>query len=310
MRALSASAALLLLAASVPAGAKAPPPPPPPKSAASQVTADAAGRAIGELAGKFKFGTTPEETMTLIEKDINTKFQPRIEAEKEAADQDRVRKERQDAIAQMRDSYIKFNGQKTGWDVSIVDREFGHRNGESMLVIWEKDQKRFLFFWKERLYKQYIVYNAEKFKGMDFDTFVGVMEGRYGKASMSFAKKQTDDEMALDFYEWPAQGDYILRCYDATTFYNNFCLSIIQKSTWPQIEKERAVNSPPRVRHTNSHVIDTVTQGDSATDPNENVVDALVGRKAASSVEQKRIEERIKRQAEKEKQTPPAAMPK
>ena len=51
-------------------------------------------------------------------------------------------------------------------------------------------------------------------------------------------------------------------------------------------------------------------RGDSATDPNENVVDALVGRKAASSVEQKRIEERIKRQAEKEKQTPPAAMPK
>jgi hypothetical protein len=117
----------------------------------------------------------------------------------------------------MRNSYIKFNGQKTGWDVSIVDREFGHRNGESMLVIWEKDQKRFLFFWKERLYKQYIVYNAEKFKGMDFDTFVGVMEGRYGKASMSFAKKQTDDEMALDFYEWPAAGRLhpaLLRCDD------------------------------------------------------------------------------------------------
>ena len=58
-------------------------------------------------------------------------------------DQDRVRKERQDAITQMRDSYIKFNGQKTGWDVSIVDREFGHRNNESMLVLWEKDLKRF-----------------------------------------------------------------------------------------------------------------------------------------------------------------------
>jgi hypothetical protein len=35
-----------------------------------------------------------------------------------------------------------------------------------------------------------------------------------------------------------------------------------------------------------------------------------VGRKAASSVEQKRIEERIKRASEKERGTPPAAMPK
>ena len=66
MRALFASAALLLFAANVPAFAKAPPPPPP-KSAASQVTADAAGRAISELAGKFKFGITPEETMAMIE---------------------------------------------------------------------------------------------------------------------------------------------------------------------------------------------------------------------------------------------------
>jgi hypothetical protein len=79
MRVLHASAALLLFAASVPASA-APPkgkaPPPPAKTAASQVsTADAAGRAIGELAGKFKFGTTPEETMTLIETDIRAKFQ-------------------------------------------------------------------------------------------------------------------------------------------------------------------------------------------------------------------------------------------
>ncbi len=313
MRVLHASAALLLFAASVPASA-APPkgkaPPPPAKTAASQVSTEAAGRAIGELAGKFKFGLTPEETMTLIETDIRAKFQTRIEAEKEAADQDLVRKERQDAIDQMRNSYIKFTGQKTGWDVSIVDREFGHRNKESMLVLWEKDLKRFLFFWNEKLYKQYIVYNAEKFKGMDFDTFVGAMEGRYGKASQTFAKKQTDDEMALDYFEWPPQGDFLLRAYDATTFYNNFCLSIIQKSTWPQIEKERAVNSPPRVRHTNAHVIDTVTQGESATDQNENIVDQLVGRKAASSVEQKRIEERIKRASEKERGTPPAPMPK
>jgi len=265
------------------------------------VSAESAGRAIGELAGKFKFGMTPEEAMTLMEKDINAKFQPKIEAEKEAADQDRIRKERQDAIDQMRSSYIKFSGQKTGWDVSIVDREFGHRNSESMLVLWEKDLKRFLFFWKEKLYKQYIVYNAEKFKGMDFDTFVGAMEGRYGKASMSFAKKQTDDEMALDYYEWPPQGDYILRAYDATTFYNNFCLSIIQKSQWPQIEKERAVNSPPKVRHTNTHVIDNVTTGDSQTDPNENIVDKMLGIKAGASIEQKRIEERVKRQQEKER---------
>ena len=56
--------------------------------------------------------------------------------------------------------------------VSLIDREFGHRNEEAMLVMWEKDQRRFLFFWKEKLYKQFIAYNADKFKGMDFETIV------------------------------------------------------------------------------------------------------------------------------------------
>ena len=46
-----------------------------------------------------------------------------------------------------RSSLVKFDGQKSGWDVSIVDKEFNQSNGESMIVMWEKDQRRFLFFW-------------------------------------------------------------------------------------------------------------------------------------------------------------------
>lgn len=262
-------------------------------------------RAVGELAGKYKWGMSHEEVMGVIDKEITAKFDPRIREAQEAEKQDLVRKEMKDQMAEVRKSYIIFNGQKTGWDVSIVDREYGHKNGESMLVIWEAQQRRFLFFWNDKLYKQFIALNAEKFKGKTFEDFAEAMQVRYGKAEVTFAKQQTADEMALDYYQFPPSGDFILRALDQTSFYGNFCLVLLQKSVYEQVEKERAKNSPPRVRHTSVRVVDTVMGGDSMADPNESVVDDLVGKRAVPSVESKRIHDRILKANEADKNQAP-----
>ena len=277
--------------------------------AAPVAAAAAASRNYAELGGKFKWGMSPDEAMGVVENEIRAKFQPKIEAEKEAERQDAVRREMNDTIERMKTSFVRFNGQKLGWDVSIVDREYGHRNQESMVVMWEKDQRRFLFFWKDRLYKQFIAYNTERFAGKTFDEFIEGMQLRYGKAEMSFAKRQTDDEMALDYYQWPAQGDYVLRAIDQTGFYGNFCLTLTQKQVMEDIEKDRTQNSPARVRRQNVHVVDQVSAPGSGVDPNADVIDDVVGKRALPSVEQKRIQERVQREYNKNKAPAPAPAP-
>ncbi len=278
-----------------PADAKAPP------AAAAKPAAKPAAdrsRSVSELAGKFKWGMSPEDVMGTIQAEIELKYKPKIQAEPDPTKQDLIRKEMNDETERMRSSYVKFSGQKLGWDVSLVDREYGHRNSESMLVVWEPNQRRFMFFWHEKLYKQYIAYNAERFAGKKFDEFAEGMQVRYGKAEMNFAKKQTEDEMALDFLQWPPMGDIVLRAYDQSHFYGNFCLALLHKSVYEQVEKERAINSPPRVRHTNVHVVDQVTEGAGA-DPNADVIDDVVGKKAQPTAEQKRIQERIMKEYQK-----------
>jgi hypothetical protein len=265
----------------------------PAKGAAGKPTNEAKSRSIQELAGKFKWGSSPDEVKAVIAGEIEAKYKPRIQAEPDASKQDAIRREMREEIDRMGSSYVKFSGQKLGWDVSLVDREYGHRNNESMLVMWEPNQRRFLFFWHDKLYKQYIAYNAERFAGKTFDEFAEGMQVRYGKAEMSFAKKQTEDEMALDYLQWPPAGEIVLRAYDQSHFYGNFCLALLHKGTYEQVEKERAVNSPPRVRRTNVHVVDQISETGGAGDPNANVIDEVVGRKAQPSVEQKRIQERI-----------------
>lgn len=269
--------------------------------AAEAGSGDQPSRAVGELAGKYKWGMTHEDVMKVIESEITAKFQPKIQDATEAEKQDAIRKEMNDAKKQMRDSYIIFNGQKTGWDVSIIDREYGHKNDESMLVIWEQQQRRFLFFWRDKLYKQFVAYNAEKFKGKTFEDFADAMQVRYGKAEVTFAKQQTGDEMALDYYQFPPSGDYILRAIDQTGFYGNFCLVLLQRSVYEQVEKDRAKKSPPRVHHTNARVVDSVMGGDQMADPNESVIDDIIGKRAVPSVEQKRLQERINKEYQQNK---------
>lgn len=237
-------------------------------------------RAVSELAGKFKWGMSPSEAMDLIEKDIRARYEPKIRAEPDPFKQDTIRREMMEDIAKMRASYIKFDGQRTGWDVSIIDREYGHKNEESMLVIWEQSQRRFLFFWQEKLYKQYVALNAEKFKGKSFEEFAEIIQERYGKAQMNFAKMQTQDEMALDYLEWPPAGEYVLRAYDQSSFYGNFCLGVLNKSVYQQVEKERTQRSPGRGHKLNTSVIDVVSKGDSPGDPNADIVDEVLGRQA------------------------------
>ncbi len=250
----------------------------PPASVVKEAAPQTA-RAISELMGKFKWEMTPDEAMKVVSDEIAARYDEKIQKETIPAKQDKWLREKNEALTKMKDSYVRFSGQKTGWDVSIVDREFAQNNDESMFVIWEQDQRRFLFFWHEKLWKQFIAFNGENpiFKDKTFDDFADIIQKRYGPAAMTFRKQRTSDEQTLDHLEWPPSGDYVLWAIDLTTFYGNFCLSLQRKSVMGDIEKARGENSP-RQKGGNA-VIEAVTKGDEkAGDANADIVDEITGR--------------------------------
>ena len=168
-------------------------------------------RAVGELAGKFKWGMSPEDCMKVIDAGIHAKYVDMLKKEQDVYKQDQLRKDEQDAVQKVKDSYVKFDGVSPGgkaWGTSIIQNEFAPRNDESMMTLWEKDQRRFLFFWHDRLYKQYIAFNAEHpvFAGKSFDDFAKLIQNRYGPAEMKFTQMRTKTDMKLDHLEWPASA--------------------------------------------------------------------------------------------------------
>src|SRR3954469_11419754 len=105
-------------------------------------------RPIGELAGKFKWGMSPQDAQKVISDGIHAKYVELIKKELDVYKQDQLRKDERDEIQKVKDSYVKFGGVTPGvkaWGTSIIQAEFAPRNDESMMTLWEKDQRRFLF---------------------------------------------------------------------------------------------------------------------------------------------------------------------
>lgn len=253
-----------------------------PKKGGGGHAAPANARAVGELAGKFKWGMSPEDVEKVIADSIHAKFVELLKKEPDVYKQDQLRKEESDENQKVKDSYIKFDGTspaEKAWATSLIQAEFAPRNDESMVTMWEKDQRRFLFFWHDRLYKQYIAFNAEHpvFAGKSFDDFAKIIQNRYGQAQMKFAAMKTRDDMTLHHLEWPAAGEFQLYAIDQSDFYGNFCLVLFNPATAKQVEAARSEHNtrPPR----GNALIDAVTQPQKqANDANENIVDQITGK--------------------------------
>jgi hypothetical protein len=239
-------------------------------------------RAIGELAGKFKWGMSPEDSIKLITEGVHVKYADMIKKEPDIYKQDQLRKDEGEEVQKVKDSFVKFDGITPGtkeWGTSIIQSEFAPRNDESMMTLWEKDQRRFLFFWHDKLYKQFIAFNAEHpvFAGKSFDDFAKLIQNRYGPAEMKFTQMKTKQDMKLDHLEWPASGDYQLYAIDQSEFYGNFCLVLFQPSVARDVEKARTEHNTKPAH--GSALIDAVTQQPKVgNDANENIVDQITGK--------------------------------
>lgn len=243
-------------------------------------------RVISELMGSFTWGMTLEQVLEVIGQQIDERFAERIHETSDVYAQSQLRKKADAEKEKIRSSLIKFEGKETSWDVSIIDDEFWHKNGESMVVLWEvdpqsgKDQRRFFFFLDGKLWKTFVAFNADMFAGKTFADFRQVMEKRYGPGAVAMRKAPDGTE---EFHQLVWRSDSVLlRAIDQTKFYGIFCLALSDLGVESTIQARREERNPRRKAETG--VVDAVTDKGSdgpQTPPadNSDVVDRITGGK-------------------------------
>jgi hypothetical protein len=282
------SLAALLSAATGVASAEAPAKKKVPAAAARSAPAvpKANEKAVSEILGPWKWGMTPDEVLAAMQKQLSEVRAPEMAKLTDVYAQQQMRKQIKADVDEVRRSYLKFDGQKSGWDVSIIEGEFLQKNGESMMLYRETDpgsgreQQRFFFFKDDKLWKQFVAFNMEAYKGKTFDDFRGAMEACYGKGA-PIVRRWFDGKDHTVAVAWRSSGTY-LRAVDLMKFYSNFCLAFSDETVERQMDVARAERSPqgpPRVVVTAGG-----KGGETVNDPNADVIDRITAGQAPQRV--------------------------
>jgi hypothetical protein len=239
--------------------------------------------AIKALMGGFKWGMSVDQTLEVLNKQIDDKYEPDIKKLTDVYEQNKLRKKAAKEKADLKKTFTEFGDKESSWDVSIVDKEFDHKNGESMLVDWEvdpasnKDQRRFYFFEDGKLWKMFIAFNADMFPdSMTFAAFQAAMEKRYGAGAIQM-RTDEDGTEHFDFVYWKSPG-YFLRAIDLTKFYSTYCLAISDDGVEKTIYARREERNPKS--NNKNPLVDAVTDDptkdkNKVPDQNSDVIDRI-----------------------------------
>ncbi len=258
------------------------------RAARVTVAPAAAAAEITKLKGEFKWGMTSEEVVQKVQDRVRASFQERLD--KSANDptrNDRLRKEMVADTEKLKGKVIKFDDQKTGYDVSIVDQEFLRNAGESMLVAKEDTATRYFFFSSDRLYKMFLAFDKDILQGKSFRDFGKLMQKRFGKAREVNVqeKSKAGVRTKLDHFIWSAKDGDTLRLVDRSEFYDVYCLVISDPAVSRQQEElrqARAAGPKP------DSLIEAVTApGSNERDPNDNIIDRISGKETPKPGEQR-----------------------
>jgi hypothetical protein len=260
-----------------------------PTASAAEVNKLKAVRLGDPKAGTFKWGMKPDEILAQVQKSLDAKYKERIEkSAQDPGKQQRIRDEKDREFQAVKKSYTKFEGAKTGWDVSIIGQDFEHGTGEAVIVTKEDIWTRYFFFFEDGLYKMFLAFNKDALEGKSFEDFGQGMEAKYGKAKQVFRdiKIKGGVKHELDHYEWAAGGDR-LKLVDRSEFYGVYCLVLYDNGVASRLVERRKVVNPKGEHH--DSLVDAVTQKeDNSRDANDNIIDRLTGKEVKKPGEEEK----------------------
>ena len=248
------------------------------KAAGKESAKTAAAAEIDKLKGDFKWGMTSSAVIAKVEARVADSYEERLKkAAHDPSSEYRIRKAMRSDVDKVKERLVKFEGEKTGYDVSIIDEEFLHGTGEAMLVGKEDNATRYFFFADDRLYKMFLAFDKEMLQGKSFREFGQLMQARFGKAREVTMKENTKSgpRSRLDHFVWAADSGDRLRLVDRSEFYDVFCLVVNDGKI---AERQETVRRARRTGPAKDTLVEAVTNKSvNDLDPNENILDQITG---------------------------------
>lgn len=246
----------------------------------STAHADARASGVSDLKGDFEFGMTPAEVMGVLAEEIRAEYAEKIDETPHFYRQDELRRERQREIQRLRDTYVEFEGERTGWDVSLIEEQFAHDTGESMLVRWEsdpvtgEDRRRFFFFHEGELYKMFFALNPSG-QERPFSFFQNLLERRFGSGDVTYEVDALGNRTPAAI-DWES-SDYRIRALNKLEFYGSFALVLAEEERARRVASAReGLGGEEDTRRLEDVIAEDPDRDQPELDEREHVVDTII----------------------------------
>lgn len=233
--------------------------------------------AIAEALGDLHWGMEPRQVHQYFVNKIRERYREPLTKAPGTIEEDRIRHDMENEIRRLRESYVRFDGDRTGWDLSFLRTEFTHGNRESMLVYRDENSQNFYFFIGGRLWKWYKAFDAAVFQGQSFDQFAQAVQGRFGRAA-DRTGTLVEGGPVQHWLEWQ-DGSTRLRAVDQNRFYGFYCLVFEDRATLGRLDELRTHTLPSQAEQGHA-LVESVTLpegGEQTGDANADIVDRITG---------------------------------
>ena len=229
---------------------------------------------IVALMNGLTWGMTRDQVIDAVKLEIKNKYWPQIQAVADDAVAEQGLRTRMERDQQrFVDSCVKFDGQPTPWNVSMVDTEFTHNNQEEMCKFDRGDAVDFLFFIRGKLWKIFrTLSQGMGGAGLSFDDVRAQLEGQFGVGEEIFVVDQYTLVSEIVGAKWiDSQTELQLR---TLKLYGVVAVVLTERATLANLSTLRRATTT--TTEGGSGLTDAVTEGTSQ-DENTDIVDRLRG---------------------------------
>ncbi len=228
--------------------------------------------AIADQMKGIPWGMHYKAVMAGFRKRITQAYDEELKTSVDALEEHKIREKMTKEIKKLEKSYIEFNGQRTGYEGAVLEKEFTHNNGESLLV-WDAGKfVEYLFFFNGRFWKRFRTFRKEKLNIENFESYVATLTQNFGQG-----KEVRNAAGELEKVLWQDKTTY-MTAMDQSGFYGVYSLSFTAKVTEDNLAKLRTAEgrADGSVDQKVSNMVSEVTSG-SLADDNSSVVDSYTG---------------------------------
>lgn len=231
---------------------------------------------LSDLAGEMTWGMTRQQVETQYRAELIAEYRRAIEGSRDPVKNDRLRRGVDDTLNRFSETWVEFDGQRTGYESSTISDEVFTGAGLAMLILASADVPKYYIFKNGKLAKIIIATNVAALDFMPFHDFTSSLRGIYGRPA-DVITEEDDIGVRQEVRAIWSDRKTRLRTENRSAVFNTY-LMVLTDAT--QDDFRRDTRAAMEAERQSGGTLDSLFQevaADASNRTSDDVVDRIVG---------------------------------